>query len=161
MSALQLCQLFWFQSCIHWFILPIEKVDAWIRGNSDVREGEKYLRKMHIFFYLQTHIQCELCVPWSACWGVTGQDAEPRTAPDMLVGTLHGSHRHQCINYCESLWTQASAKCECKSDADRQTEAFYFEQNQVIRSELCTKYSCGLVCRWSERQKGLGTRCII
>ena len=27
-----------------------------------------------------------------------GQDTESRTAPDVLVGTLHGSHRHQCMN---------------------------------------------------------------
>ena len=46
-------------------------------------------------------------------------------APDMLVGTLHGIHRHQCINvwinYCESLWTEASPKCpqcKCKYTSD-------------------------------------------
>ena len=27
-----------------------------------------------------------------------GQDAEPHTAPDVLVSILHGSQRHQCIN---------------------------------------------------------------
>ena len=26
------------------------------------------------------------------------QDTESQTAPDVLVGTLHGSHRHQCMN---------------------------------------------------------------
>ena len=31
---------------------------------------------------------------------------EPQTAPDVLVGTLHGSHRHQCMN-----GTKASVKC--------------------------------------------------
>ena len=34
-----------------------------------------------------------------------------QTAPDVLVGTLHGSHLHQCMNYCQLLWTKASAKC--------------------------------------------------
>ena len=34
-----------------------------------------------------------------------------QTAPDVLVGTLHDSHHHQCVNYCESLWTKVLAKC--------------------------------------------------
>ena len=39
---------------------------------------------------------------------------EPQTAPDMLVSTFHGSHRHQCMN----VWTKASAKCpKCKCHA--------------------------------------------
>ena len=25
------------------------------------------------------------------------EDTEPQTAPDVLVGTLHGSHRHHCM----------------------------------------------------------------
>ena len=29
---------------------------------------------------------------------VFGQDTEPLTAPDVLDGTLQGSHRHQCMN---------------------------------------------------------------
>ena len=47
--------------------------------------------------------------PWSACWSVLGQDTEPQTAPDVLVGTLHGSHRHQCMNVCmnKSPWTKS------------------------------------------------------
>ena len=36
--------------------------------------------------------------PWSACPSVLGQDTEPETAPDVLVGSSHGSHRHQCMN---------------------------------------------------------------
>ena len=44
-----------------------------------------------------------------------GKILNPKTAPDVLVGTLHGSHGHQCMNYCQSLWTKASAKCpKCK-----------------------------------------------
>ena len=35
--------------------------------------------------------------PLSVCWNVLGQDTEPRTAPDVLVGTLHGCHCHQWI----------------------------------------------------------------
>ena len=38
--------------------------------------------------------------PCSACQRVLGQDTEPQTAPDVLVGTLHGSHQHQCMNVC-------------------------------------------------------------
>ena len=42
------------------------------------------------------------------------QDTEPQTAPDVLDGTLHGSHHHQCmnecINYYKLLWTQVSNK---------------------------------------------------
>ena len=34
---------------------------------------------------------------------VLGQDTEPQTASDGLVGTLHGSHHYQCMNYCKSL----------------------------------------------------------
>ena len=44
--------------------------------------------------------------PWSAC----RSDLNPKTAPDVLVGTLHRSHRHQCanvcMNYCKWLWTK-------------------------------------------------------
>ena len=44
----------------------------------------------------------------------------------MLVGTLHGSHHHQCINvhmnYCKLLWTKASAKCpKCKCNSKKLT----------------------------------------
>ena len=35
--------------------------------------------------------------PWSACWSVLGHDTEPQTAPDVLVGTLHGSHHYHCL----------------------------------------------------------------
>ena len=38
--------------------------------------------------------------PWSACRSVLGQDTAPQTAPDAVVGTLHGSHHHQCVNVC-------------------------------------------------------------
>ena len=35
--------------------------------------------------------------------------------PKLLVGTLHGSHRHQslnaCMNYCKLIWTKVSANC--------------------------------------------------
>ena len=34
----------------------------------------------------------------STCWSVFGQDTEPQTAPDVLVGTLHGSNRHLCMH---------------------------------------------------------------
>ena len=48
------------------------------------------------------------------------QDIEPQIAPDVLVGTLHGSHSRQCMyvcmHYCQWLWTEASDKChKCKS----------------------------------------------
>ena len=39
-------------------------------------------------------------VCWPVCQSVLGQDTEPQTAPDVLVSSLHGSHRHQCINVC-------------------------------------------------------------
>ena len=38
-----------------------------------------------------------------------GKILNPKTAHNVQVGTLHGSHRHQCMNvcmnYCKSLWT--------------------------------------------------------
>ena len=41
---------------------------------------------------------CTKC-PWARYW--------TQSAPDVLVGTLHGSHRHQCMNlymnYCKLL----------------------------------------------------------
>ena len=59
--------------------------------------------------------------PWSAYQSVLGQETEPQNAY-VLVGTLHGSHRHQCMNvcmnYCKSLWTEESdewPKCKCFS----------------------------------------------
>ena len=46
----------------------------------------------------------------------SGKVLNPKTAPDVLVGILHGSHRHQCLNvcmnYCKSLWTNVSAECK-------------------------------------------------
>ena len=49
--------------------------------------------------------------PGLACWSVPGQDTEPQTAPEVLVGTLQAAHCHQCMNYCKSCWPKASAKC--------------------------------------------------
>ena len=50
--------------------------------------------------------------PWSTCRSVLGQDTEPQTAPEVLVGTLRGSHHHQCMNvYMKLLWTEVSDKC--------------------------------------------------
>ena len=41
-------------------------------------------------------------------------DSEPQTAPDVLVGILHGNNHQQCmnvcVNYCKLLWTKASDK---------------------------------------------------
>ena len=39
-----------------------------------------------------------------ACRCVLEQDTEPQNAPDVLVGTLHGSHHciNVCMNYCKS-----------------------------------------------------------
>ena len=34
--------------------------------------------------------------PCTACRSILEQDSPP----DVLVGTLHGSHRHQCMNVC-------------------------------------------------------------
>ena len=37
----------------------------------------------------------------SSAWGsAVGQDTKLQTAPHVLVGTLHWSHQHQCINVC-------------------------------------------------------------
>ena len=33
--------------------------------------------------------------PWATYWTL-GQHTEPWTAPDVMVGTLHGSHHHEC-----------------------------------------------------------------
>ena len=41
---------------------------------------------------------------------VLGQDTETQTALDVKVYTLHGSQRHQCLNYRKPLWTKASDK---------------------------------------------------
>ena len=44
-----------------------------------------------------------------------GKMRNPKTAPDVLVGTLNGSHRHQFMNVCmlyyKALWTKVFAKC--------------------------------------------------
>ena len=44
-----------------------------------------------------------------------GKILNSKTAPDVLVCTLHGSHHHQCMNicmiYCKLFWTKVSAKC--------------------------------------------------
>lgn len=49
----------------------------------------------------------------SACRGALGQTTEPQAAPDMLVGTLDGSHLNicmdVCVNYCKSLQIKVSA----------------------------------------------------
>lgn len=45
--------------------------------------------------------------------------ARHQNAPDVLVPTLRGSHRHHCMNeLSKSLWTEASAKCrKCKENS--------------------------------------------
>ena len=40
----------------------------------------------------------------SACRSVLGQETEPQTAPDALVGTMHGSHCHQSM----TIWLTES-----------------------------------------------------
>ena len=63
-----------------------------------------FLYKKILFFHIlnkDLHLvigRLLVCFPWSACWSVLGQDTEPQAAPDVLVGTLHGSYRHQCMN---------------------------------------------------------------
>ena len=71
--------------------------------------------------------------PWSACQSVPGQDTEPQTTPDVLVGTLHGSHHHQCMNVCVNYytlrWTKASVKCcKCTNEwkIQKSTSRFYW-----------------------------------
>ena len=58
-------------------------------------------------------------IPLVCMWKCPWARYPPQTVPDVLVGTLHGSHRHHClnvcINCCKSLWTEASDKClKCK-----------------------------------------------
>ena len=60
-----------------------------------------------------------------------------RTAPDVLVGTLHGSHCHQCINVCmnQSLWTKA--KCL------KYTQNYFFTLNkQFLGIRKLPVFSC-------------------
>ena len=53
-----------------------------------------------------------------------GQDTEPQTVPDVLVGTLHGSHRHQCM---KSIWAKTTAKCrKCKCNVKKKIRAAPF-----------------------------------
>ena len=53
-------------------------------------------------------------IPSSACRSVLGQDIEPQTAPDVLVGTLHGSHHHQCMMYvCLTLLLEVAQDKKC------------------------------------------------
>ena len=44
---------------------------------------------------------CMSKCPWARYW-------TPNCSWSM-VGSLHGSHHHQCMNYCKSLWTKHSA----------------------------------------------------
>ena len=58
---------------------------------------------------------------------------EPQTTPDVLVGTLHGSHHHQCMNVCVNYytlrWTKACVKCcKCTNEwkIQKSTSRFYW-----------------------------------
>ena len=69
-------------------------------------------------------------------------DTKPQTAPDVLVGTLHNSHHHQrmyvCMNYCKSLWANASAKCpKCEAVAYKcnNSPATKWTDNNSLRIE--------------------------
>ena len=42
-----------------------------------------------------TYRRLQVWFPWSTCQSVLGQETEPQSAPDVLVGTLHGRHRRQ------------------------------------------------------------------
>ena len=57
---------------------------------------------------------CSLKCPRAKFW--------TQTAPDVLVGTLYGSHIHQCMNVCmnnsKSLWTKAYPKCKLSQKFD-------------------------------------------
>ena len=70
---------------------------------------------------------------------VLRQDTEPPTAPDVLVGTLHGSHHHQCMNICmnynynpfgqKRLLKRPKCKCICL--------AVYQAINMTSINKLC------------------------
>ena len=71
-----------------------------------------------------------------------------------LVSSSHGSHRHQCMNVCmnywKSLWTKASARCECK----RLTCAISPEESQVkSKSALTLKENTIRFLVWNEMRR--------
>ena len=86
--------------------------------------GEKKTKseKMFAFFFFFLRELFLLLLYWASVLlsdgsvgvcvrSVLGQDAEHQTAPDVPVGTLPASHRHQCMdvymNYCTLLWTES------------------------------------------------------
>ena len=72
-----------------------EKTRLWLRGRADV-----LLPEVHWSDFLGLHIKVSL-----------DRDTEPQTAPDVLIGTLHGSHCHQCMNVCMNYCKSTKAKC--------------------------------------------------
>ena len=76
-------------------------VSSWIRADVAKGKSQRLVIGMLLVWF-----------PCSASWSVLGQDTQPQTAPDVLVSTLHGSHRHQCTNVCmnysKSHWIKVS-----------------------------------------------------
>ena len=66
-----------------------------------------------------------------ACRSVLGQVSEPQTAPDVLLSRLQGSHCRQCMYYCKSLWTKASAKCKSRGFIQLACQNFFVSSGVV------------------------------
>ena len=78
----------------------------WTRGNNAVAQGQSQhlLSEGRWFDSPVLHVSVSF-----------SKKLNPKTAPDVQLGTLHGSYRHHfmnlCVNYCKTLWTKASDKC--------------------------------------------------
>ena len=74
--------------------------------------------------------------PCSACWSVLGQDTEPQTAPDVLVGTLHGSH-HQPRMYIWIILKLIGQKCllNVNSITPSDTPQYAWEINKYTKKK--------------------------
>ena len=78
----------------YWKLFTLVK-RLWLRGKASV-----LLSAGHWFESPDLHVKVSL-----------GKILNLKPSPYVLVSTLHGSHRHQCMNYCKSRWTKASYKC--------------------------------------------------
>lgn len=89
---------------------------------------------------------------------VLGQDTEPNTAPDVLVGTLEGRHRHQCMNVwiaASRLWQKRllnALKCKCKQlGQNRNMGASLSTMSGVLDLKWISRDFCHLSGGWSSQ----------
>lgn len=75
----------------------------------------------------------------------------PKTATDVLVGTLHGIHHYHfmnvCMNYCQSLWTKLVVNPNCGTCENRKLEG---RSRSRYEGEGLQTHPCICTCTYAQ-----------